>query len=155
MYFEDRQIIEAPREELWDFLMQIEKVGECIPGCDRVVQVGPEEYETTMRLRVGPINLRVESKLHVVERDRDTWTATMRANGAERGVGGGVNATFTMVLSEVGDGKTELLVKNDAKILGRLGEFGQPVMKRKAASITQQFASTIGKRLADERAATR
>ena len=32
MNFEDRQVIAAPREELWDFLMQIEKVGECIPG---------------------------------------------------------------------------------------------------------------------------
>lgn len=152
MLVEDKQVIPASRAEVWDFLMQIEKVGECIPGCERVEEVGPDTYETTMRVNVGPIKLRVEAVLTVVARDRENWTATMKSDGTERGVGGGVHAMITMTLLEAADGATELVVLTDAKILGRLGEFGQPVMKKKAAAITEQFARALSERLIEERA---
>jgi carbon monoxide dehydrogenase subunit G len=147
MLIENRQIIAAPRSDLWEFLMQIEQVGECIPGVTEVRLVAPEEYETTMGVKVGPINLKFEAKLHVVERDREHWTAKMRAEGTERGVGGAVNATFTMTLEELSEDATELFVQTDARILGKLGEFGQPVMKKKAGTITEQFARTVGERV--------
>jgi uncharacterized protein len=151
--FEDRQVIASPRQELWDFLMQIEKVGECIPGCDSVRRVDEDAYETTMRITVRPIKLRFEALLQVVERDQANWAATMKADGAERGVGGTVHALFTMTLVELGEQETELVVNTDAKILGKLGEFGQPVMNKKAAAITQEFAQALGARLAEQRAA--
>jgi uncharacterized protein len=151
--FEDRQLIASPREELWDYLMQIEKVGACIPGCDSVTKVGDDLYETTMGVSVGPIKLRFEASLEVLEQDRASWVARMKADGAERGVGGTVHATFTMTLLDRGDEGTELVVSTDAKILGKLGEFGQPVMKKKAATITRQFARTLGERLEAQRAA--
>jgi hypothetical protein len=150
---EDHQLIAAPREELWDYLMQIEKVGECIPGCDSVRKIDEDSYETTMRVSVGPIKLRFEALLQVVERDRANWVATMKADGAERGVGGTVHALMTMTLLDRAEEGTELIVNTDAKILGKLGEFGQPVMKKKAAAITQEFAQAIGARLAEQRAA--
>ena len=153
MNFEDRQVIASPRQKLWDFLMQIDKVGECIPGCDSVRKVDEDAYETTMRVTVGPIKLRFEALLQVVERDVANWAATMRADGTERGVGGTVHALFTMSLVERGEQETELVVNTDAKILGKLGEFGQPVMKKKAAAITQEFAQALGARLAEQRPA--
>jgi carbon monoxide dehydrogenase subunit G len=148
MLIEDRQVIPAPRSELWEFLMEIEEVGACIPGVAGVRLVAPEEYEATMRLKVGPIDLKFEAMLHVLERDREHWTARLRAEGTERGIGGAVNATFTMTLREVNPEATELFVQTDAKILGKLGEFGQPVMKKKAAAITEQFAKTVAERVA-------
>jgi carbon monoxide dehydrogenase subunit G len=148
MLIENRQVIAAPRSQLWDFLLEIEQVGECIPGVAGVRLVGPEEYEATMRLKVGPIDLKFEAMLHVLERDRAHWTAKLRAEGTERGIGGAVNATFTMTLEELNPGSTELFVRTEAKILGKLGEFGQPVMKKKAAAITEQFAKTVGERVA-------
>jgi carbon monoxide dehydrogenase subunit G len=152
VHIEDSELIAAPREELWDYLMQIEKVGECIPGCENVRKIGDDAYETSMRVTVGPIKLRFEARLNVLERDHETWVATMRAEGAERGVGGTVSSVFTMKLLDRGDEGTELLVTTEAKILGKLGEFGQPVMKKKAAAITKEFAQNIGARLAEQRA---
>ena len=72
----------------------------------------------------------------------------------ERGVGGTVSSVFTMTLVDRGADGTELMVTTEAKILGKLGEFGQPVMKKKAAAITQEFARNIGDRLAEQRAAS-
>jgi carbon monoxide dehydrogenase subunit G len=153
VHIEDSELIAAPREDLWDYLMQIEKVGECIPGCESVRRIDDDAYETTMRMSVGPIKLRFEAHLNVLERDRENWVAKMKAEGAERGVGGTVSSVFTMQLLERGAEGTELLVTTEAKILGKLGEFGQPVMKKKAAAITLEFARNIGDRLAEQRAA--
>ena len=150
MHIEDRQVINVQREELWDFLMQVENAAECIPGCDGVRPTGTDEYDTSMKVRVGAIRLKLEGRLRVVERDRENWTATMKVEGIERHVGGGANVTVTMTLVEQSPGVTELLVKTDAKILGKLGEFGQPVMKKKAAAITEQFARTISERIGQD-----
>jgi hypothetical protein len=62
-------------------------------------------------------------------------------------VGGAVNAALTMMLVEAGKA-TELVVRIDAKILGRLAEFGQPVMRKKATAMTAEFAQRIGERVA-------
>jgi carbon monoxide dehydrogenase subunit G len=147
MLIENRQVIDAPRPELWDFLQQLEQVGECIPGVEGVRPVGPEQYEATMKVKVGSINLKFDAQLNVLERDREHWTAKMHAQGTERGVGGGAKATFTMTLAETEGGATELLMRTDARVLGKLAEFGQPVMQKKAEKITEQFARTIGDRL--------
>jgi carbon monoxide dehydrogenase subunit G len=144
---ENRQVIDAPRAELWEFLMQVDRVGECVPGITDIRAVAPEEYEGTMKLKVGPISLKFDARLHVVERSREHWTLKLQADAAERGVGGNVTALFTMTLGEVDRASTELTVQTDAKILGKLGEFGQPVMRKKAATITEQFARTIGERV--------
>jgi carbon monoxide dehydrogenase subunit G len=147
LLIEDRQVIGAPRERLWDFLMQVEKVGECMPGCDNVRPIGNDEYDTTMKLKVGPIALKIDARLRVVARDRDAWTAKMRVEGTERGVGGGVSAMLIMVLVAESSTSTALMLTTDAKVFGKLGEFGQPVMKKKAASMTEEFARTIGERM--------
>jgi carbon monoxide dehydrogenase subunit G len=145
MLIEDRQLINARRPELWDFLMDIPKVAECMPGVADIRLSSPDEYEVTMKVKVGAIDLKFEAKLRVLGRDRENWTATMEVAGAERGVGGAVSAMMTMILEDA-DPATELLLRMDAKILGKLAEFGQPVMRRKAKAMTAEFAQRIGER---------
>jgi hypothetical protein len=98
-----------------------------------------------MKVKVGAIDLKFDAQLRVLERDREHWTAKMQVAGAEHGVGGAVSAMMSMVLTDVDTG-TELLLRMDAKILGKLAEFGQPVMRRKAKTMTAEFAQRIGER---------
>jgi carbon monoxide dehydrogenase subunit G len=72
----------------------------------------------------------------------------MRADGNDRGVGGAVTADITMQLQEQDPQSTELLVTTEANVLGKLGEFGQPVMRKKADGLMQEFARNISKRVA-------
>ncbi len=147
MLIEDRQIINAERSELWELLMEIPTVAECMPGVAEIRSEGPDEYKARMSVKVGAINLKFDAQLRVLERDREQWTAKMQVAGAERGVGGAINAAMTMMLMEVG-AATELVVRIDAKILGKLAEFGQPVMRKKATAMTAEFAQRIGERIA-------
>jgi uncharacterized protein len=146
--FENRATVPASRAALWDFLMDIKSVSECMPGVDNLREVDADHYQAIMRLKVGPIALKFDGKMRIVERDRERWKARMRAEGSDKGVGGAVTANIVMTLVERAPDSTELVVNTDANVLGKLGEFGQPVMRKKADTIMQEFARNISRRVA-------
>src|SRR5712691_4410762 len=114
MQFENRATVPASREKLFDFLMDVRSVSACVPGVEDVQEIDPDHYQAIMKLRVGPIALRFEGKMSIVERDRDNWRATLQAEGADRGAGGMVRANMVMTLDEKSPSETELTVKTDA-----------------------------------------
>jgi carbon monoxide dehydrogenase subunit G len=143
MHFENKATIPVSRNDLWSLLMDMEQVARCLPGVEDVKTIDPDNYLGTLKLRVGPIGLKLEGKVNVIERNQDAWQAAMRAEGNEKGVGGAVKATIAMKLDEVAPAQTELTVTTDAQVMGKLGEFGQPVMRKKADSMMQDFSRNI------------
>ena len=51
------------------------------------------------------------------------------------------------VLKELGANETELLVETDVNILGKIGEFGQPIIRKKADAMLKEFVENIKKQL--------
>jgi uncharacterized protein len=143
MHFENKATIPVSRDTLWNVLMDMEQVARCLPGVQEIKPIDPDNYLGTLKMRVGPIGLKLEGKVSVVERNQDAWQAAMRAEGNEKGVGGAVKATIGMQLAEAGPSQTELTVTTDAQVMGKLGEFGQPVMRKKADSMMQEFSRNI------------
>jgi carbon monoxide dehydrogenase subunit G len=142
MNFEQRGTVPVGRAELWDYLMDVPRMARCVPGVERVEPRGEDEYEGRMRVRVGPIGLVLDGVMTVQERDVANHQATVRADANDRRVGGGVSATAHLSLAEQ-DGATELLVRAEARLLGRLGEFGQPLIRRKAETMMADFIRNV------------
>ena len=149
MRFENQARVRAGLETLWDFMMDIPQVSTCIPGVEQVRAVDPDRYVGMMRVRVGPVALRFEGEMTITERDKANWRATMKAGGSDRQTAGAVRATMVMELRQVSGNETDLVVVTDANVLGKLGEFGQPVMRKKADSIMKEFALNVSKRVGD------
>jgi carbon monoxide dehydrogenase subunit G len=83
----------------------------------------------------------------VLSRDAARHQAQMRAEATDRRVRGGVAATMTMALSELDETLTQMQVNTEAVVMGRLGEFGQPIIRRKADQIMEQFAQRLTDRV--------
>jgi carbon monoxide dehydrogenase subunit G len=147
MILDQKVIVSAPAERVWDFVMDVPKVAECVPGVESVERVGDDEYVGALKVRVGPIGVRLEGKVSVVERNAEERLARMSVEAVDRRIKGAVNATSTMQLAPLDDGTTELSVHTDAAILGKLGEFGQAIMRRKADQIMKEFADNLSKRV--------
>ena len=62
-------------------------------------------------------------------------------------LGGGVRAHLNMDLRQTGPAETEMQVTLEAHLLGKIGEFGQPVIRKKADAMLQEFAANVGRRL--------
>jgi len=58
-----------------------------------------------------------------------------------------VNAKVVMQLAPEGDGKTAMAVHTDAAIFGKLGEFGQAVVRRKVSQVMDEFAANVSREL--------
>ena len=53
-----------------------------------------------------------------------------------------------MELKELSADETELTVETDVNILGKIGEFGQPIIRKKADQMLTKFIDNIKKELA-------
>ena len=150
MKFNQRAVVAVAREPLWDFLMDVPKVAQSLPGVEKIEQLDPDTYQGTLKVRVGPISINLQGKIIVEERDRDNWRATLRADASDRLAAGAVRAKTSMELKDLSATETELLVDTDVSIMGKIGEFGQPIIRRKADAMLKEFVENIKKQLATQ-----
>ena len=147
MKFTQTAQIPVAREPLWDFLMDVPKVAQSLPGVESVSQIDDTTYEGALKVRVGPIALNLKGKIFLEEKDKQNWRAALRAEAKDRMAAGAVNGKTSMALKEVAPDQTELLVETDVNILGKIGEFGQPIIRKKADSMLKEFVENIKKQL--------
>jgi carbon monoxide dehydrogenase subunit G len=139
--------IPVAREPLWNFLMDVPKVAKSLPGVEAVSQIDDTTYEGSLKVRVGPIALNLTGKIVLEEKDKQNWRAALRAEAKDRMAAGAVNGKTRMILKEISPDQTELLVETDVNILGKIGEFGQPIIRKKADSMLKEFVENIKKQL--------
>jgi uncharacterized protein len=145
--FEQTVDLNAPIDKVWNFVMDVPSMAKCIPGVESVEDLGNEKYKVVMKIRVGPIGLTLQSELSVATKDEATHTAALRVDAADKRVGGAVKSTMTMHLEPNGSG-TKMQVETDAQVMGRIGDFGQPVIRKKADQMLQEVAENLRKALA-------
>ena len=147
MKFSQSAQIPVAREPLWEFLMDVPKVAQSLPGVESVSKIDDTTYEGALKVRVGPIALNLLGKIIVEEQDKQNWRAALRAEANDRRAAGAVKGKTTMMLKAVDSNQTELLVETDVNILGKIGEFGQPIIRKKADSMLKEFVENIKKQL--------
>lgn len=147
MILDQKVTVPAPPERVWDFVMDVPAVAGCVPGVESVERIDDDQYVGALKVRVGPIVVRLEGKVSVIERNHDELRARMSVEAVDRRIRGAVNAKSTMQLQPLGDGQTQLAVHTDASVLGKLGEFGQAVMRRKADQIMAEFAKNMSRQI--------
>ena len=139
--------VEAPVTKLWDLIRDIPTVGSCIPGATDIKEAGDGTYLGTVKVRVGPISLGLDGKLSVDELNQDTRTIALTGEGADRKVPGNVRVKIRMAVSSSGDTVSQLVVDSEANIMGKLGEFGQGIIKRKADGIMKEFGKNLAEKV--------
>jgi carbon monoxide dehydrogenase subunit G len=145
--FTQECVIPVERERLWDFLMEVPRVGCCVPGVEGIEAVEAGAYKGSLKVQVGPIRLLLQGTILVEEQDRSAWRARMRAEANDRRLGGGIRARLSLTLAPAENG-TRVRIETDLAVLGKIGEFGQPIIKKKADTLLEEFARNLRSALA-------
>lgn len=148
MIVDQRVTIAAPVERVWEFMMDVPAVSRCVPGVESFEAIDDDTFEGALKIKVGPIGVRLQGRVVVVERDRENLRSQMNVSAAEKRIASTVSAKATMDLTSLGPEQTELAIHTEASILGKLGEFGQAVMRRKADQVIAEFARNMQAELA-------
>lgn len=148
MKFHQDVSVQASQEALWSLLSDFPRAARCLPGVDEVRQLDNGTYQGTVRIRIGPIGLNLSGTVELEQNENEgLWR--MSAQAQDRRVGGGVRAIIEAKLTELAPGLTGLSISSDVQFMGRLGEMGQPIIRRKADSMLQEFAENLKRAVAE------
>ena len=150
MNFTHSCVIPVGREVLWNFLMDVPRVSQCVPGVQDVRAQGANVYEGAMKVKVGPIRLNLSGRIHIESRDPEAGCATMSASADDSRIWAGIRSRMSMVLSPVAAQETEFKVETNVTGFGKIGEFGQPIVRKKADAMMQEFAESVRRQLIEE-----
>jgi carbon monoxide dehydrogenase subunit G len=148
MIVDQKATIPAPVDQVWAFVNDIPAVSGCVPGVEEFGKIDDDNFEGALRVRVGPIGVRLQGKIVVIDRDPENLTSTLSVSATEKRINSTVSAKASMRLVPLSENETELNIHTEASILGKLGEFGQAVMKRKADQMVAEFAKNASKEIA-------
>ncbi len=147
MRFEHTIEMPAARDRVWAFVMDVPSVAKCVPGLEDLEALGDDKYRATMKVRVGPIALALKSDLSIVEKDEAAGRAVLAVDAADKRVGGAVKAQMEMQIAQRSPTATEMKIVTDAQVLGRIGDFGQPIIRKKADQTVGEIAENMKKAL--------
>lgn len=137
MRFEGQLSIRAPREKVWAFLTDPEKVSGCAPGLESLEIVEPgKKFRATTSVGFGVVKVRFVNDVEWVEMDPPK-NARMKAHGTAPG--SGVDASTSMTLTEGADGATDLAWTADVNVVGTVASLAARLM----GSVTQKLTAAF------------
>jgi uncharacterized protein len=145
MIFEQKTTVAAQVEEVWEFLGDVPRMAECLPGLEDVREENGA-YHGALRITVGPISVRLAGKMRLAQRDREAWTTLLELDAEDRRIRSSMRAQTAMRLTPKGE-TTELAVHTDAAVFGKLGQMGQAVLRRKSDQVLAQFVENMAAEL--------
>jgi len=144
MKLENEFTVDAPVDEAWEAVLDLQRVTPCLPGAQLTEQTGDGEHKGTMRVKLGPVTQDYEGKVWFEETDESQHRAVLRADGQDARGQGTASATITSTLQEENGGdSTRVRVETDMQITGRAAQFGQGVQQDVAEKIMGQFAECL------------
>jgi carbon monoxide dehydrogenase subunit G len=147
MKLEQSFTVAAPVEQVWDALVDVERIAPCLPGAEITGQGPDGSYEGNFTVKLGPTTASYRGSLKMDSLDETSRVATMHAKGTDKRGQGGANATIVSTLREEG-GETTVDVVTDFTITGRLARFGrggmiEDISKRMMRDFSQCLQATL------------
>ena len=145
MKLENRFTVPVPVEDAWQVLLDVERIAPCMPGAT-LTSIDGDDFEGTVKVKVGPINLTYGGKASFVSKDENTHVAIIDGSGKETRGTGTAKALITCRLIGKGD-TTEVEVDTDLNVTGKPAQFGRGVLADVSGKLVDQFAACLAKEI--------
>jgi uncharacterized protein len=142
MEFENRFTVKAPIADVWQTLLDVERVAPCLPGAKVLERTGEDEYIVAMRVKIGPISMEYKGNVRIIEKDEAAHRAVLNGSARELRGQGAAEAQAEMSLTEDGD-ETMATIKTDVKLSGRAASMGQGVIAEVAKKLVDTFSVNL------------
>ena len=135
----------VPRQVVWDRLIDPQAIAGCLPGVEKLNQVGQDEYEMSMTVGIGPVRGTYDGKVRLINM-RPPEEYQMQVEGSGRP--GFVRGTGTIRLAEGPDSTTQITYEGDVEVGGPVAGVAQRMLGGVAKRMVEQFFSCIEKQIA-------
>ena len=135
---------DAPRQVVWEFLLDPAVLQACLPGAETLTEVGPDEYTATMKVGIAMIKGTFSGRVKITDKvEPESYKMEVEGSGPQ----GQVSGVGTLELVETG-GKTTVKYSGDANVRGTIARVGARMIQPAARQIVGQFFGCLGDRAA-------
>ena len=152
MKFENSFDVHAPIQDVWNALLDVERVAPCMPGAEVLEHAGDDSYKVGIKVKVGPISMLYRGQVEIVERDEPARQATLHARAKEARGQGTAEARIHMSLVEQPEG-THTTMETEMNLSGRAAAMGRGVISDVAERLVEEFAGNLARMLEPQPAA--
>ncbi|MEV4310976.1 SRPBCC family protein [Actinocrispum sp. NPDC049592] len=148
MQLEHKFTVNAPVDDVWQALLDPERVAPCMPGATLTSVDGPK-FAGTVKVKMGPISLQYKGSGEFVSTDQDTRVLKINASGKDSRGNGTASADVTVTLS-TSDGTTVGDVVTELAVTGKPAQFGRGLIAEVGGKILDTFAQNLAAQLEPE-----
>ena len=134
------------RELVWKALNDPAILEKCIPGCETLEKTSDNEFQATVKLKIGPVSARFKG--HVTLENIDPPNGYTIVGEGEGGVAGFAKGQASVALTEEGEG-CKLTYKAEAATGGKIAQLGQRLIAGSAKKTADSFFENFVEALAD------
>jgi carbon monoxide dehydrogenase subunit G len=127
--------IAAPRDRVWAFVIDPNKVGQCGPGVESIEVTDDTHFKATAKVGVGFVSARFVVAMELAEQQPPD-RAVIKAHG--QAPGSAVDATAEMTLTDAPSGGTRMDWRADVTIAGSLASLGARLIEGTAKKMIGQ-----------------
>jgi carbon monoxide dehydrogenase subunit G len=142
MEFENEFEVQAPLEQVWETMLDVERVAPCVPGAEVLERTGEDAYSVGIKVKVGPVSMQYRGQVEIVSKDPSEHRAVMSARAREARGQGTATANVVMHLSGA-NGTTRGTIATEVALSGRAAAMGQSVIQEVSGKIVDQFAENL------------
>lgn len=129
----------APRERVWDLLMDAGVVASCIPGCGEFVPAGEDQYRATLSVALAAICGTYDGTVALSDKvPPESYRLTVEG----RGKPGSVKGSATIVLQPDASG-TRVEVNGSVHTTGPIARLGQRLIAGVAKMMQDRFFANL------------
>ena len=131
--------IAAPPEAVWRALTEPESLKGCIPGCQRLDDIGGGNYEAAISAAMGPVRGNFSAKVAMLDQQPpQSYRLSVSATGSPGFVNGEAQVSLTAA-----NGITTVTVDGDGQAGGLIARVGQRMMENVSRNMLDRFFNCL------------
>lgn len=134
--------VTAPRERVWQVLLDPVQLCKVIPGCEGAKQLDATHYEAMLTVKVQFMTIRSHARGTLLEAEAPRRMVGELV-GEPTAMAGAFRARVTIELVAINAQTTNVRYSMDMTLLGRLASLGEAMVRSTSQKLSRQFAENI------------
>lgn len=144
MLIENEFTVAAPTEDLWAYLLDVERIAPCMPGAELTETVDERNWKGSLNARFGPVTMSFAGTVAMESRDDEAHRVVLKARGMEQKGKGAAEAIVTSWLEPTAtDGQTTVKMQAEIVLTGAAAQLSRGLLPEISKKLTQQFADCL------------
>jgi len=134
--------VDKSPDVVWGFLINPNKIVECVPGVTLKEKVNETTYKGSVSQKFGPVSANYDGEVTYEKIDKDSWEITLAGKGVDSKGKGSAEMTLEMVLKP-DDSGTVVNVVMIVGVIGMLAQFGSRLISDVSDHLFEKFVENF------------